>query len=1136
MKKELINLEEKMLSVSEDHGFRSMSHSDAMETDTSAQDMLTCGSCQKTFALSDIVKFIQHKVLQCNKENYGQCSTQAPTTDRDADDGRPLSLVNRRPSISAPIIIRKASGSGSRIHTPPPSPADLLADGASSTPKRLVDENDNTTPRHEETVEKNAPSECVNTNLNESELAGDTEKLNTIRIKQEVELCNDETSMNNALLANDSSQDNNDGQPMSKRPKIEVVDAESNTLHSEPSYYTCCTCKTRYTSAWRLIQHVQHSHGVKIYVEFPTSSSPHSTSSVSDPTSSTSPLIMHPHSASMPVVVSAPTITSAVSTTQSLPSSASTSYLYPPINHQSQKSDNSSTNCSISSKSSGSGNASTSLPAPTCSGHSNAVQQQQQQIQQQLQQHRVAVAAAAAVEQHKQQQQSNLTTAMQNAQNLAVAAAAGMRHHSLLPPPDMHANPFNLLRMPLPPSLAQNPVVPTVTPLFSRPHPDHYRMDQLVTEQFRHHGLNLAAAAVAAANSLTSPHSGPSQFSQGNGAPSSNSMEPRPPSNNNSHRGSAPATPLPPQPIIIPQQNNPNQGGPQAGMNLEPQMDFYSQRLRQLAGTTSPGAGNIVNSSSPSPRQKQSPHFASPSPSQLPPTPVTNNTRPHSLTPPHKGDSSNQENENINSTPRSASTPPSKPIQDNSAVFACAYCEKKFRFENNLIIHQRTHTGEKPYKCTACEFECSHINKLMKHMRVHRSPEDVASNAGSVDSNDAEDSEADADADAEAEGEAEVDGEEDNLDEDGMEEDEEDEGEDGEDIDYEAEDLSVSNRIDGKSESPKTTSTGPTSLVGELMDKFGLSNIAQYSEAYKQALQESGKFKYLANKDRDNNNTSNSGISQMSDKLNGFPAALRLRDELSKNMFQQSSQPDAPSQVPLFNPFQNPFELSKRVKMDNSDWWNMSALHRNDSIFENLKMKPLGLGSANSMLHNPMLKKDNRQRNDTCEFCGKVFKNCSNLTVHRRSHTGEKPYKCELCSYACAQSSKLTRHMKTHGRTGKDVYRCRFCDMPFSVPSTLEKHMRKCVVNQGKAAAAAANAANAVAAAQAAAAAQHLQSQLPTQLSPASSISSFPPQFVGMAGSNTGNNISLPGSIGGDNESSLPTSLPSHPISLKEEA
>ena len=92
-----------------------------------------------------------------------------------------------------------------------------------------------------------------------------------------------------------------------------------------------------------------------------------------------------------------------------------------------------------------------------------------------------------------------------------------------------------------------------------------------------------------------------------------------------------------------------------------------------------------------------------------------------------------------------------------------------------------------------------------------------------------------------------------------------------------------------------------------------------------------------------------------------------------------------------------------------------------------------------------LIKRD--RRNDTCEYCGKVFKNCSNLTVHRRSHTGEKPYKCELCAYACAQSSKLTRHMKTHGRGGNEAFHCRYCSMPFSVASTLEKHMRRCEHN-----------------------------------------------------------------------------------------
>lgn len=53
-------------------------------------------------------------------------------------------------------------------------------------------------------------------------------------------------------------------------------------------------------------------------------------------------------------------------------------------------------------------------------------------------------------------------------------------------------------------------------------------------------------------------------------------------------------------------------------------------------------------------------------------------------------------------------------------------------------------------------------------------------------------------------------------------------------------------------------------------------------------------------------------------------------------------------------------------------------------------------------------------KSKSCEFCGKTFKFQSNLVVHRRSHTGEKPYKCNLCDHACTQASKLKRHMKTH--------------------------------------------------------------------------------------------------------------------------
>jgi len=125
-----------------------------------------------------------------------------------------------------------------------------------------------------------------------------------------------------------------------------------------------------------------------------------------------------------------------------------------------------------------------------------------------------------------------------------------------------------------------------------------------------------------------------------------------------------------------------------------------------------------------------------------------------------------------------------------------------------------------------------------------------------------------------------------------------------------------------------------------------------------------------------------------------------------------------------------------------------------DTLLLNSKLPPMEPSAIKSIvekgqiraLFNPEYRRElMASGKSSCEFCGKVFKNCSNLTVHRRSHTGEKPYKCELCPYSCAQSSKLTRHMKTHGQgVGKEVLKCHFCAMPFSQHTTLEKHMRKC--------------------------------------------------------------------------------------------
>ncbi|XP_059953878.1 B-cell lymphoma/leukemia 11B isoform X3 [Mesoplodon densirostris] len=524
-----------------------------------------------------------------------------------------------------------------------------------------------------------------------------------------------------------------------------------------------------------------------------------------------------------------------------------------------------------------------------------------------------------------------------------------------------------------------------------------------------------------------------------------------------------------------------------------PAMDF-SRRLRELAGNSStpppvsPGRGNpmhrLLNPFQPSPK---SPFLSTP---PLPPMPP-------------------------------GGTPPPQPPAKSKS---CEFCGKTFKFQSNLIVHRRSHTGEKPYKCQLCDHACSQASKLKRHMKTHMHK--AGSLAGrSDDGLSAASSPEPGTSELAGEGLKAADGDFRHHESDpslGHEPEEEDEEEEDEEEELLLENESrpessfsmdselsrnrenggggggggvagVPGAGGGVGGAAKALADEKALVLGKVMENVGLGALPPYGELLADKQKRGAFLKRSAGggDPGDDDDAGGCGDAGPGGAVNGrgggfapgaepfpglFPrkpaplpspglnsAAKRIKVEKdlelppaalipSENVYSQWLVGYAASRHFMKDPFlgftdarQSPFATSSEHSSENGSL--RFSTPPGDLLDGGLSGRS-GTASGGSTPHlggpgpgRPSSKEG--RRSDTCEYCGKVFKNCSNLTVHRRSHTGERPYKCELCNYACAQSSKLTRHMKTHGQIGKEVYRCDICQMPFSVYSTLEKHMKK---------------------------------------------------------------------------------------------
>lgn len=74
-----------------------------------------------------------------------------------------------------------------------------------------------------------------------------------------------------------------------------------------------------------------------------------------------------------------------------------------------------------------------------------------------------------------------------------------------------------------------------------------------------------------------------------------------------------------------------------------------------------------------------------------------------------------------------------------------------------------------------------------------------------------------------------------------------------------------------------------------------------------------------------------------------------------------------------------------------------------------------------------------------CDLCGHTFYDRYGLNMHKRCHSGHRPFVCPVCGHGFSQQSNMERHVKAKHEKVRP-FQCNICSKMFAYSYVLSEH------------------------------------------------------------------------------------------------